>query len=341
MPKFTQIIANCLLNWMRPTASTLADAIARIQAGDTTLTHLNLRNTGLTDKELKKLCHAIRTSGNTTLVSLDISCNLITDQGLAALSDLSSLNSLNGSSNHFGIPGIVHLCKNTGIKHLSLRQNNLDHAAATLLAQQPQYEEIDLGSNQIQDNGAVLFATHPNLRALDISANRITDVGMTAFGPNSKLTHLIMRFNQITDTGVDQCLSINTVLRYLDLGNNALVNPTSIGQQSSLNYLNLYANHIDDNGAATIARNARLRVVLLNANEIGDTGAQTLDDQKYPFLDLSGNKAIQNPSLQNKVWLTEPTYQKLRTQYPPLVLLPEEPTSPAPKMSNSYTQLPA
>lgn len=317
---------------MRPTKSSLDDAIARIMSGDESLTHLNLRNTGMTDQDLKKLRRAIRTSNNRSLISLDLSCNLLSDLGLKELEDWISLTDLNISANHFGKSGIASVCKNTGIKRLSARQNKLDHEAATLLAQ-TQYEALDLGSNNLQDTGVKALAECPNLQVLDISNNYVTDEGMAEFALHPTLTHLIIRFNQITDEGFNRCLSQNTKLLYLDIGNNALTCPTSISDQPSLVYFNGNANQITDAGAAAVAKNTRLKVVFLNVNQIADAGAQLLNAAAYLFLDLSGNRAIRDRSLQAKVFLLESQYQQCQSKFPPVVVLPDTPSSPALKTS--------
>lgn len=334
-----QKLRDILLGWMRPTKSSLHDTITRIIRGDESLTHLNLRNTGMTDQDLKKLRNAMRTSHNHTLVSLDISCNLLSDTGLKELEDWVALMDLNISANHFGKAGITSICKNTGIKRLSARQNRLDYEAAALLAQQAQYEALDLGSNNLQDKSAKALAQCPSLQVLDISNNDVTDVGMAEFATHSTLTHLVIRFNQITDAGLDRCLSQNTRLIYLDIGNNALICPTSVGDQPSLVYLNCYSNQINDTGAAAVARNTRLKVVLLNVNKITNAGAELLNAAAYLFLDLSGNRAIQGQSLQAKVFLTEPQYQQCQDQFPFVLVLPETPSSPPAPNASGYTPL--
>lgn len=333
-----QTLHEILLKWMRPTQSGLDEAIARIVSGDETLIHLNLRNTGITDQDLKKLRRAIRSSNNQTLVSLDLSCNLLTDEGLKELEDWRNLTDLNISANNFGKAGISSLCKNTGIQRLTARQNKLDHEAASLLSQQTQYEALDLGSNNLRDLGAKALARCPNLLILDISDNQITDDGIAEFSVDSKLTHLIARINKITDDGLNHCLRQTTNLTYLDMGNNLLVCPTSIGEHPSLVYFKGYANQINDAGAAAIASNSRLKVVLLNVNRITPIGAQLLHAAGYRFLDLSGNRAIQDRDLQAKVFLSDTQYQECHAAFPPVIVLRETPSSPAHKASG-YTPL--
>lgn len=325
----SKAMQDILLKWMRPTKSSLAEAIARIEKGDESLTHLNLRNTGLTDQDLRKLRRAIRTSHNRTLVSLDLSCNLLSDQGLKELEDWTTLTHLNISANHFGKAGIASVCKNTGIKHLSTRQNKLDHEAAALLAQ-VEYETLDLGSNNLQNIGAKALAQCSSLQILDISNNYVTDEGIVAFESHPSLTHLIIRFNQITDEGFNRCLNQNTKLRYVDIGNNALVCPTSISNHPSLVYFYGSANQINDAGAAAVAQNTRLKEVFLNVNRIANTGAQLLSAAAYPVLDLSGNRAIRDRSLQAKVFLLESQYRECSSK---IVVLPDTPSSPASKAS--------
>ncbi|MBP6918432.1 MAG: hypothetical protein KBB94_05920 [Legionellaceae bacterium] len=331
-----QTLHEILLHWMRPTRSGLDEAIARIVSGDDTLTHLNLRNTGMTDQDLKKLRRAIRSSNNQTLVSLDLSCNLLTDEGLKELADWPNLTDLNISANNFGKAGISSLCKNTGIQRLTARQNKLDHEAAALLSQQTQYEALDLGSNNLEDLGVKALAQCPNLLILDISDNHITDDGIAEFATHSKLTHLVARINKITDDGLNRCLSHNTKLTYLDMGNNLLVCPTSIGEHPSLLYFKGYANQINDAGAAAIAKNPGLKVALLNVNRITSAGAQLLHAAGYRFLDLSGNRAIQDRDLQSKVFLSDTQYQQCHEEFPPVIVLRETPSSPAPQASG-YT----
>ena len=325
----TQALRDIFLTWMRPSQSGLDEAIARITSGDATLTHLNLRNTGMTDHDLKKLRRAIRSSNNQTLVSLDVSCNLLSDQGLKEFEDWASLTDLNISANHFSKAGIASICKNSGLKRLSARQNKLDHESATLLSQRTQYEALDLGSNNLQDKGAKALAQCPHLLVLDISDNQITDNGIAEFASHSTLTHLVARINKITDVGLNRCLSPNTTLTYLDMGNNLLICPTSIGEHPSLIYFKGNANQINDEGATAIARNTRLKVALLNVNHITSKGAQLLHAAGYPFLDLSGNRAIQNQDLQVKVFLSDAQKQQCYAEFPPIVILRDLPSSPA------------
>lgn len=324
-----QALRDILLSWMRPTQSGLDEAIARITSGDATLTHLNLRNTGMTDPDLKKLRRAIRSSHNQTLVTLDVSHNVLSDIGLKEFEDWASLTDLDISANYFSKAGIASICKNPGLKRLSARQNKLDHESASLLSQRTQYEALDLGSNNLKDKGAKALAQCPHLLVLDISDNQITDNGIAEFASHSTLTHLVARINNITDEGLNGCLSQNTTLTYLDMGNNLLICPTSIGDHPGLIYFKGYANHINDDGATAIARNTRLKVALLSANHITSKGAKLLDASGYSFLDLSGNPVIQDHNLQAKVFLSYAKKEQCYKEFPPIVILRERPSSPA------------
>jgi len=122
--------------------------------------------------------------GTSSLKSLDLGSNRISDEGVAAL---------------------TRVLPRTQLEELILYGNAVSNAAVSLLAERLQscsLHTLDLHENQITDVGAIYLARavrlHPPLQSLDLSTNSISDVGarqlLTAMR-HSQLNFLILGEN--------------------------------------------------------------------------------------------------------------------------------------------------
>jgi internalin A len=199
----------------------------------------------------------------TNILSLDLSCNDIGDEGAARLATLTQLKSLSlkysnisstGAthlaslvnleqldlqSNYIGDDGVRSLKPLTRLTNLNLWGNRLSAKGAECLAQFRELTSLILSYNKIEDSGAACLAELTNLTSLDLIGNEIGDEGVSRLAVLAKLKELRLSYNQIADVS---SLSSLRNLEHLEVvkGNNLVRQPPEIvreGDVPLLNYL--------------------------------------------------------------------------------------------------------
>ncbi|XP_037323877.2 transforming growth factor beta activator LRRC32 isoform X1 [Pungitius pungitius] len=138
------------------------------------------------------------------------------------------------------------------IKHLQLRQNNLeicssdrerqDAPGCVSFSSVPTLEILDLSDNQLRTLPADAFAGSP-LKSLDLSLNPGLDMDRDSLlGLERSLVHLLLRENNISSLSTD--LSSLTSLKHIDLSTNQLTAVPAWNRDSSIESLNLQNNHL-------------------------------------------------------------------------------------------------
>lgn len=179
---------------------------------------------------------------DTSVLSLDLSCNNIRVSGGTALAGalesnttLTSLdlhsNALLSSARAFA----TMLLRNQSLTHLNLRTNGIGANGAAALAKALGTDQCRLTSLNLRDNSimavgaaalAVALKANPVLKDLDLSENLIKEAGAAtlaeALGSNGSLTALNLRYNGLRSGAlqVAKMLMINTSLRSLNLAQN-------------------------------------------------------------------------------------------------------------------------
>ena len=177
---------------------------------------------------------------NTSLSSLDLSCNFIGDEGANSLAQAlrvnTSLSSLDLSCNSIGDEGANSLAQvlrvNTSLFSLRLQNNSVGPEGVNSLSQalkvNTSLSSLDLNDNSIGDEGANSLAqalrVNTSLSSLDLTRNSIGDEGANSLAQalrvNTSLSSLNLSFNSIGGEGVnalDKALRVNTSLSYLNL----------------------------------------------------------------------------------------------------------------------------
>jgi hypothetical protein len=161
------------------------------------LTSLDLSEQSLTDEDITQLAQA--SSTNTRLTSLDVSSNRIGAIGAKALSTNTTLTSLNVSSNQIGDEGAKALSTSTRLTSLDVSYNNIGDKGAQALSTNTTLTSLKVNENQIGTEGALVLSTNTSLTSLDVSLNQIGAEGAKALSTNTTLTSLNVNDNQIGD----------------------------------------------------------------------------------------------------------------------------------------------
>jgi Leucine Rich repeat len=146
---------------------------------------LGLVTCGITDASAKLLAR------NKTISSLDMSHNLIENDGVIALAKNPNLESLNLESNCFGTDGVKALADNESLISL------------------------EIGGNVINDEGAIAIAKNRTIRSLDVAKAYITSIGAKALAQNNILKELDISDNKIGKKGIIALLGSKSIIDLL------------------------------------------------------------------------------------------------------------------------------
>ncbi|KAL0205983.1 hypothetical protein P9112_001290 [Eukaryota sp. TZLM1-RC] len=228
-------------------------ALARALESNSSLTTLDLHNNQITDEGAGALARALES--NCTLTTLHLENNKIADEGASALARA--------------------LESNCTLTTLHLEDNKIADEGASALARALESNStlttLYLEYNDITDEGASALAraleSNSSLTTLDLKYNNITAEGASALAraleSNCTLTTLDLKYNNITDEdaiALARALESNSSLTTLDLQNNrighegAIALARALESNSSLTTLDLGDNYITDEGASALAR---------------------------------------------------------------------------------------
>jgi hypothetical protein len=211
----------------------VGDVLRRMNAGDVTLTKIELPKMKLTDDDLVTMLEAL--GRNTTATRLNLRRNRLGALGCStlasALLDNARLVSIDVSGNDLGDEGMTDLAKvlphNATLEVLNVEDNRIGDVGARALAQAlttatSSLREVNLGGNLIGNDGASEI-----FRALGSSIARDDDGSVVLGGGRSAVSSLLLRFNAISDRGARDLASTlldNETLRTVDLGHNKITN---------------------------------------------------------------------------------------------------------------------
>lgn len=229
--------------------------IGRLLRRNKSIVELILSHNNLSSRNMKDIAEGI--CDNTTIRSIDLSYNKISDKGVGRL--MASLDSAQSSCllseldltyNKIGALGAEHIAtllnlNNRYIKKLNLSLNSIGPQGAVFFRWALQYNhtllDLNLSRNHILDEGAEAIAqglrdsddTH--LQALDLSWNSLTNAGASALADvvrdNSMLQSLKLASNAIGDEGVNaiaDALHADLALQELDIVGNQMRDPSGL-----------------------------------------------------------------------------------------------------------------
>ncbi|HWO26635.1 MAG TPA: COR domain-containing protein [Kofleriaceae bacterium] len=228
----------------------------------------------------------------TDLTCLDVSGNLLGDEGAHVLASLTGLTSLSVSANRIGHEGARSLATLTNLTFLDASANLLGVEGTRALTALTGLTSLELWGNQIEDGGARALAALTSLTALDASANSIGEDGARALAALTSLTTLDLLGNQIGAAGVRALASLAD-LTFLDLGGNRFGDDgaRALATLTNLTALHMKRGHIGDDGARALATLTNLTTLDLSDNQIGAEGARALTAlTNLTTLDLGDNQ---------------------------------------------------
>ena len=274
------------------------------------LTQVDLRYNDIDDEGSKIITKLFKSH---KIVSLNLSCNNIGDEGVIsianALSHNPNLTFFDLSTNNFGNEGIIKIgnalsqCPN--LTNLNLSYNKFGDEGATNIAnalyisQYSKLTHLDLSNNNIGVEGSKsiikLFKNY-NFSTLRLFRNNFGDEGVSIIAnaicitPCLNLSYLYLSHNNIGDIGTS---SIANALSYCpnlslfdisynnigDIGTSSITNV--LFANSLLHYIDLSHNKIGDVGASNIAialciKCPNLKNLNLSNNMIGDKGTSKI-----------------------------------------------------------------
>eukprot|EP00760_Papus_ankaliazontas_P002610 PhM_4_TR11182/c0_g1_i1/m.13791 len=272
-----------------------ADGVAHLAAGlrtNTHLTHLTLRDVGMSSRAFLTLCDALITNPSKTLRELDVKRNpAIGDAGAAGVKALLSLyprlTTLDMSRCGFGATGAsvvaLGLSCNTTLHELMLSENDVGDEAFEMLAQalaRPlcavRFLALEkCGLTPMPSTGAALcrIVRHcADLSRLSLSGNDLGDDAVVALAQfllhtgnsNSNIQHLMLSRCGVGPRGLATLLSVaagHTGLRSLDVSQNIVGNDRDalaalallLGTNSTMVQLHFSDNGIESDDIAALA----------------------------------------------------------------------------------------
>ena len=237
---------------------------------------------------------------NTTIQTLDMSCNSMSNSGAVAIS------------------GAIK--SNKSLKELDLGNNNITEVGAKVISEATEVtttlQKLILNGNKIFDNGAESISDslkiNESLQELNLGGNKITEKGAEKISEAIKVTTTLKRLNlqanKISDNGaaaISDSLKSNISLQELNLSLNNITEKgaekisEAITVTRTLQILNLSINKISDNGTAAISEslkiNRSLQELHLERNQITEVGATEMSETikvttTLQKLNLYGNK---------------------------------------------------
>lgn len=225
------------------------------------------------------------------LTSVSLGWTPIGDSGLAALENLSGLETLTLGPRTTD-KGLVHLKKLSNLERLTLRGTAVTGAGLAHLNCWPQLEYLDLGATQITDAGLVHLSHAPKLRDLHLDNTKLGDAGLAHLRNLPELTHLTLAGTKVTDAGLVHLKSLGK-LRLLDLEGTQV---TGAGMQHlkdlpSLGTLRLHGTKLTDEGLVHLKDLAGLTSLDLGNTKITDAGLVHLKElPKLRYLHLLGTQ---------------------------------------------------
>ena len=197
----------------------VADELATFLFHCTSLQELDLSYNNLSASDAMKIFN--RMKNISSLLTLNISHNIITDEAADTIATVLShnrLNSLDLSSNHFKSEGLVEICKCL-LSQVCLRKLNIScneitpvaaYSIAKFLSHKSNLEEFDISNTCLQTESAVIILKSlsciSSLKKLYINNNTITDEVAddiaTVLSQNTELEELDISCNNLQAEGI-------------------------------------------------------------------------------------------------------------------------------------------
>ncbi|KAJ8749059.1 hypothetical protein K2173_013666 [Erythroxylum novogranatense] len=227
-----------------------------------------------------------------SLTSLNLCCNEFSSPLTKALSNLTSLKSIDVSQNLFVGSFPAGLGRAGGLTLLNASSNSFsglipdDIGNATLL------ETLDLRGSFFEDSIPKSFGNLKNLKFLGLSGNNLTGQIPPELGQLSSLERLILGYNEF-EGGIPAAFGNLSNLKYLDLAVGSLGGeiPAELERLQMLETLFLYQNNFEGNIPAIIGNLTSLQQLDLSDNMLsGEIPVEMAKLQNLRLLNLMCNQ---------------------------------------------------
>ncbi|MFN8555470.1 MAG: protein kinase [Candidatus Obscuribacterales bacterium] len=192
------------------------ESVASIGEHLQALKSLAISSLPFTDKGFSKL-------SNLHLLHLFADDTAVTDAGLAALSNMTSLKELQLNYTKTADAGISHLAKLDELETLGLAGTVVTDKATSDLAKLRNLKALDLGYTLITGHGLKNLAPLQNLTKLGLYNTRLKDEDLKVLSNFPRLESLNLANTNITDDGVNELVKLKS-LRTLDIGGSRVTN---------------------------------------------------------------------------------------------------------------------
>jgi len=250
----------------------------------TSITELNLQNTGVTDKVLQEFNSLI------FLRKLDLLGTKITDTGLKHLSALTSLQELELWGTRITNEGLKHLSPLTSLKQLGLKNTQITDEGFKHLEPLTSLTSLNLKNTGITNKSMRHIGTLTDLTELLLADISVTDEGLQELSSLTSLKTLNLWRTDITDEGMKH-LGLLTSLEYLSLELTSVTGKEFeyLSSLTSLKGLYLRMSGIKDEGLKHLSTTTSLNWLQLADTDVSDEGLKHLHRlTSLIWLDLRG-----------------------------------------------------
>jgi Leucine-rich repeat (LRR) protein len=223
---------------------------------------LYLANTAISAEGLKFI------KGLKSLERLSISKQL-TDDGLAEIAQLPSLNALYINESRLTDAGLVHLAELKSLEELDIGNGRMSNAGLAHLAKLGSLRYLMLAGKNFTDDGLIYIKDIPSIKILHFGAlSHLTDKALVHLANVTTLERLSLHWvEKITDSGIANLKKLPS-LKKLDIGHSQVTDSglAHLKEIKSLDYLDLPYSRISDNGLAYLKELSNLKHLNVGAS---------------------------------------------------------------------------
>jgi PAS domain S-box-containing protein len=250
--------------------------LEKIYSNDPTLKNVVVSNQNLNDDDLIILIDALKV--NTHIESIDVSGNIISDNGIKILASPDcKFTSLIASD--CKIKDLSTLLNINRLVSITLASNEITPESIALISVNKVLRYMSLAGNNLKDDEAIVLANTTSITSLILSHNKITATGAKALANNSSIYHLNLNHNHLRSEGVI-ALADNTTLRELRVAGNrvSMAGIKSLANNKTYTTLDVSYNKIGNSEAAELLQHPTIVNLNLSYNEISFEGVNALPE---------------------------------------------------------------
>lgn len=200
----------------------------------------------------------------------------VSDQGVASLVGLETLESLSLVSDRITSNVVPTLAKLKNLKALTLSRTRIDDEGLRQLAAIKGLKELHVTESAgISDRGVSFLVALESLEGLTLNSNRITSKSASTLARLKNLRHLMLSKTQIDDEGLRRLAELKE-LTVLELKGTPI---TDVGEElrfPELGYLNLQDTTLTDAGVRHISHLPKLRCLVIAGTRVTDGSIESL-----------------------------------------------------------------